>query len=147
MTTPSLTAEEIATTMKAMVAVILQRRPSTRDVGDTMPIAVVGGEQVYGADAADRLLVEALAANPEGWAAWLADPAHVKPATSMVVALDATLLARLDATGTAEPVLAALDRIGADIAGARALARRNAGQRGEEPVIDLREGQHAQASA
>jgi hypothetical protein len=135
MESPTLAAEVIATTMKAMVAVILDRRPSTRDVADTMPIAVIDGEQVYGGSAAADILVDSLSTHAAGWASWLQDPAHVKPATSMVVALDAGLIDRLDLAGAAD-VLAALDAISGDIAGTKALSRHNAGR---QQVIDLTE--------
>lgn len=135
----TLSPEVIATTLKAMVATILDRRPSTQDVAATMPIAIVDGEQVHGAPAARKILVDALAAHEDQWVEWLSDPEHVKPATSMVVALDEDLVAQLRSLG-ATALLGALEDIASGSATAKVIASRNRAEldlREAQPVIDL----------
>lgn len=91
-----------------MVAVILAGRSSTAAFAEGIDLEDGQGNIVHGTDVAGQILMTCLLENQPGWAQWLEDPANANAASSLRVALSASMRQEL---GALSPILTALELV------------------------------------
>lgn len=130
--TAALEEPILRSSMTAMVTIIMGRNDSTRARSEDFTMEWKG-ETVSGKFAAEQVLLESLNENADAWITYLRKPDNRKVATSMDVALDDSLSARLETLPNGARVVEALRRV-LDVAPVF-----EPEPTGEHRIIDLRE--------